>query len=128
MGGLTRPPRRPVEFLGDSLKVVTSWPLQVKKSAGDDLAIVQYGGYPAGCEALPDIGAHVHAIRVRHDKEQYRVIWIAQLCETIFVLHAFHKKSKRGKETPKSDKDLAKDRLKALRQRLLQAPASSRRH
>jgi phage-related protein len=33
----------------------------------------------------------------------------------IYVLHAFQKKSKRGKETPKPDIDLIKARLKVAR-------------
>jgi hypothetical protein len=35
--------------------------------------------------------------------------------EAVFVLHVFQKKATRGRETPKPDLDLIKDRLKAAR-------------
>lgn len=105
-----------VKWLGDSLKEVQGWPSGAQDSAGLTLTAVQYGAYPEGCEPLPDIGSNVHAIRTRQGKEQYRIIWLAKMEDYVYVLHAFHKKSKSGIATPKADKDLAKDRLKTLQQ------------
>jgi phage-related protein len=119
---------RNVEWLGDSRKVVRGWPKTVKSRVGDDLAVVQLGEYPDGCEALPDIGANVHAIRLRSGKEQYRVLWIAKLDESVYVIHAFHKKSKSGIATPKKEKELAKERLKGLKASLAKERAATRRN
>jgi phage-related protein len=91
---------RQVDWLGDSRKTVKGWPKKVRSDVGDDLAVVQLGQYPDGCEPLSDVGKDVHAIRVRVGKEQYRVLWIAKLSDVIYVLHAFHKKSKSGIATP----------------------------
>ncbi len=96
--------QRDIEWLGDSRKRVRAWPKEVRVQAGSDLTVVQLGEYPAGCEPLPDVGAGVHAIRIRSGKEHYRVLWIATLSEVIYVLHAFHKKSKKGIATPQQDK------------------------
>jgi phage-related protein len=52
---------------------------------------------------------------VRSGKEQYRVIWLAKIENSVYVLHAFHKKSKHGIETPKHEKDIAEQRLKELK-------------
>jgi phage-related protein len=116
----------PVEWLGDSRDRVRNWPKDVKCSVGDDLAVVQLGEYPHGCEPLPDVGKDVHCIRVRSGKEQYRVVWLAKIEATVYVLHAFHKKSKRGIETPKHEKEIAKDRLKALKIEIANRPQNQR--
>lgn len=86
----------------------------MKVKVGDDLTVVQLGEFPDGCEPLKDIGSNVHALRIKDGKEQYRVIWIAKLEEAVYVLHAFHKKAKKGIATPDADKQVAKDRLRNL--------------
>jgi phage-related protein len=43
---------------------------------------------------------------------------VTKLADCIYVLHAFHKKSKTGIETPKEEIDLAKKRCKELVQSL----------
>lgn len=42
----------------------------------------------------------------------YRAVYTVRLEESIFVLHCFQKKSKRGIETPKEDMDIIRARLK----------------
>lgn len=113
---------KPVEWLGDSRKKVRSWPKAVREMVGDDLTIVQLGQYPAGCEALPDVGKDVHCIRVRSGKEHYRLIWLAKIESAVYVLHAFHKKSKQGIETPKQEKELAARRLTNLQTEIARRP------
>ena len=119
------PPLRKVDWLGDSRKRVSAWPKDVRVQIGEDLMVVQLGEYPHGCEAMPELGNGVHAIRAKLGKEHYRVMWIATLAEAVYVLHAFHKKSKKGVATPKGDVDLAKKRLKDVRA-LLSASAPER--
>jgi phage-related protein len=113
---------KPIEWCGNSRKIVRSWPKAVKEMVGEDLTVLQLGEYPPGCEALSDVGSDVHCIRVRSGKEQYRVIWLAKMENSVYVLHAFHKKSKKGIETPKHEKDVAKQRLKELKADIAQRP------
>jgi phage-related protein len=42
----------------------------------------------------------------------YRAVYTVKFEEVVYVLHAFQKKSKKGRETPKSDIDLIRSRLK----------------
>lgn len=42
--------------------------------------------------------------------------FMLQLADEIWVIHAFHKKSKHGFKTPKHEIDLVKDRLKKLKE------------
>ena len=64
---------------------------------------------------MSSIGSGVREIRVKEESGAYRVIYVANLKNAIYVLHCFVKKSER---TPKPDIDLAKDRLRELRRRL----------
>ena len=61
-------------------------------------------------KALPVIGRGVQEIRVADNKEAYRVIYVASIGTRVWVLHAFHKKSKQGIETQKSDIELVRRR------------------
>jgi phage-related protein len=113
---------KPIEWRGNSRKIVRSWPKAVKEMVGEDLTFIQLGQYPVECEALSDVGKDVHCIRARLGKEQYRVIWLAKIENSVYVLHAFHKKSKQGIETPKHEKDIAEQRLKDLKAEIAQRP------
>ena len=46
-----------------------------------------------------------------HDTNTYRAVYTAQFGEAVYVLHAFQKKSKRGKATPPREIDLIRRRL-----------------
>ncbi|WP_334262130.1 MULTISPECIES: type II toxin-antitoxin system RelE/ParE family toxin [Bradyrhizobium] len=46
------------------------------------------------------------------DGDPFRAVYTVQLKGAIYVLHAFQKKSTKGKKTSESDKDLIRARLK----------------
>ena len=52
-----------------------------------------------------------------HDGDTYRVVYILRLEDSIYVLHAFQKKSKKGIATAQHDVDLIAKRL-ALAERI----------
>jgi phage-related protein len=60
---------------------------------------------------MKTIGAGVREIRIRDAVGAFRVIYTAQLAETVYVLHRFQKKS--GK-TSSQDLDLAGKRFRNL--------------
>ena len=57
-------------------------------------------------------GAGVLEVVEDHDGETYRATYTVRFAHAIYVLHVFHKKSKRGTATPKADIDLIKKRLR----------------
>lgn len=75
---------------------------------------VQLGMNPHNGSSMTDIGSGVSEIRIASRGEAYRVIYVASIGSRVYVLHAFHKKSKSGKETPQNEKSLAKQRYKEL--------------
>lgn len=100
-----------VEFLGDSLKAISSFPKGARQDAGRQLAKVQKGNRPDDFKPMTDIGKGVEEIRVRDESGIYRVIYTARLADAIYVLHAFQKKTMR---TSSQDMEIATRRFKQL--------------
>jgi len=61
-------------------------------------------------------GATVIEIFEDHDRNTYRAMYTVKIGSKLYVLHAFQKKSKKGIETPKSDIDVIKARLKRAKE------------
>ncbi len=65
---------------------------------------------------LKGIGSGVFEVVVRYETDTYRAVYAVKIGETVYVLHVFMKKSKRGIKTPQRDIDLIKQRLKIAQQ------------
>ena len=48
--------------------------------------------------------------------DTYRAVYTVQFADAVYVLHAFQKKSKKGVETPNSEIELVKARLKLAKE------------
>lgn len=102
-----------LEFLGRSLEDLRSFPRETQREAGFQLDRVQRGLEPSDSKPMPGIGSGVREIRIRDSTGAYRVVYIAKLADTIYVLHYFKKKTQR---TRQSDIDLAQQRSRDLLQ------------
>jgi phage-related protein len=100
-----------IQFLGDSLKSLREFPEDAKHDVGYQLDKVQRGEQPDDFKPMPTIGKGVEEIRVRDDSGIYRVIYTARLADTVYVLHAFQKKTQ---TTAKRDIALASKRYAEL--------------
>ena len=58
-------------------------------------------------------------IAVRYRSDAWRVVYVAELAGSLWVVHAFQKKSKTGIKTPKFEIDLVKTRLRRLKRELM---------
>jgi phage-related protein len=105
---------KPVVFLGDSLDRLRDFPERARRDAGFQLERVQRGLDPDDWKPMKTIGSGVREIRVREASGAYRVVYVANLVESIYVLHAFQKKSQR---TAAIDIALAQLRFRELRRR-----------
>ncbi|BDQ35914.1 hypothetical protein SYK_06790 [Pseudodesulfovibrio nedwellii] len=97
---------RKVFWVGSSLKDLKELGKDVSIEMGAALSEVQNGRSPENVVSFKEGGSGVMEIRVSIDKETYRTMYVAKLKKGIYVLHAFHKKSSKGKATP--PKDVAK--------------------
>ena len=57
-------------------------------------------------------GAGVLEIVEDHQTNTYRAVYTVKFADSVYVLHAFQKKSKKGRGTLKTDIDLIRRRLK----------------
>ena len=51
-----------------------------------------------------------------HRGDTFRAMYTVRHAGTVYVLHAFQKKSKTGRETPRPDRELIKHRLREAEQ------------
>ena len=103
---------RPVKWMGDSLKQIKAMPEEVQKTIGWQLQQAQVGDTPGLAKSFKGVGSGVFEIRKSYETDTYRTIYAVQIGESIYVLHAFQKKAKKGIATPKKDVDLIKKRYK----------------
>jgi phage-related protein len=99
--------------VGSSLTDLRAFPLTARREAGYQLYRVQHGLEPSDWKPLRTVGPGVREIRIQ-EEGQYRVIYVAKTVDALYVLHAFRKKSRK---TPKRDLEIAKRRLKRIREK-----------
>lgn len=104
-----------VEFLGCSLDDLRAFPSGARRVCGYQIEKVQLGREPDDWKPMGGVGPGVREIRVRSDDGAYRVMVVASFADAVYVLHCFQKKSQK---TAKSDLDLARNRLRKLRESL----------
>jgi phage-related protein len=103
----------PLEFIGTSKDDLSSFPLKVKQDIGFALRVAQKGDKHPAAKPLKGFGgAGVLEIISDFDGSTFRAVYTVRLKGTIYVLHAFQKKAKKGIATPKSEIDKIKARLK----------------
>lgn len=99
---------KPIEFLGDSLERLCSFPRDARHDAGYQLELVQRGEQPNDFKPMPGIGKGVEELRIRDQSGAYRVIYMARRPDAVCVLHAFKKKTQ---TTSRRDIEVAKQRF-----------------
>lgn len=100
-----------ITFLGNSLAMLRGFPESARKQCGVQLHMVQQGLEPDNWKPMSSIGPGVREIRIRDVSGAFRIIYVTKIGDTIFVLHAFQKKTR---QTAKRDLDIAASRLKKL--------------
>lgn len=81
-----------ITWLGNSHAIVKEYPGSVKQEIGYNLDKVQRGLDPYDWKPMSSVGHGVKEIRI-HEANQYRVLYVAKFEESIYVLHAFVKKT-----------------------------------
>jgi phage-related protein len=92
------------------------FPARVQDTFGFELFLVQTGQHPPSAKPLKGLGTGIVELVVDFDGDTFRSVYTVRFRESVYVLHAFKKKSKRGSKTPQSDIELIKRRLRAAEQ------------
>jgi phage-related protein len=104
-----------LNWLADSRSKVKSFPASVQDDIGYALYVAQLGGLSSKAKPLHGLGSDVMEIASNDASGTYRAIFTVSIGESIYVVHAFQKKSKSGIATPKSEIAIIRQRLKQLR-------------
>jgi phage-related protein len=100
----------------DSLDVLKLWPRDVQRDIGLSLRKIQEGERPSlPTRPMQLIGQGVFELKTADEATWYRVVYLARIENTIFVLDSFNKKSRK---TERNDLKRARARLSNVRQRL----------
>jgi phage-related protein len=100
-----------IEFLGDSLAEIRSFPEGVRREAGVQLHKLQLGLEPNDWKPMNSVGPGVREIRIRDETGAFRVLYVTHVGASIVVLHAFQKKTQK---TERRHLDLAASRLRQV--------------
>jgi phage-related protein len=93
------------------------FPEAVQDHIGYALYVAQRGGKHRDAKTLSDFGgAGIVEIVKDHRGDTFRAVYTLRYAGTVFVLHAFQKKSKTGRATPRRDMELIQQRLREAEQ------------
>ena len=105
------PDEKQIIWIGSSLKDLRAMSEDVQDIIGFALGRVQQNKPHPSIKPLKGLPG-VQEIRANVDTDTYRAVYAVNLGDTIYMLHVFQKKSKRGGETPKPDMDVIRARLR----------------
>jgi phage-related protein len=122
---MVQPTRAILQWEGDSLEVLKEWPRIVQHAFGASLMRLQDGQRSAlRTRPMQSIGQDVFELKTADEAAWYRVIYLARIGDTIYVLDSFTKKSRK---TEKNDLNRSKVRLTQVNRRLQEERTNAKR-
>src|ERR1700683_3571329 len=116
MASNEEPQQAELHFEGDSLEVLSSFPDEIKRAFGFSLRQLQIGRQPTSAtRSMASIGPGIFELKEADERTWYRTIYLSKIGNVIHVLHCFEKDSR---NTDRRDIEIARNRLKIVRQRL----------
>jgi len=104
-------PLRPLLWVASSKRDYDQFPARVQETMGFELFLAQTGQHPPSAKLLRGLGSGTVELIEDFAGDTYRAVYTVRFAAAIYILHAFKKKSKRGRKTPQSDIDLIRRRL-----------------
>jgi len=103
---------RPIVWVGSSRRDLREFPRVVRRDIGRALYAAQEGETDPATKPMHGFsGSSVVEITAHHRGDTWRTVYTVRFAESIYVLHAFQKKSKSGISTPKREMELIRQRL-----------------
>ena len=109
---------RPIGWIRAAQKAYLAFPPAVRDRVNTALTIAAQGSKTDIAKPMKGLGPGVMETAVRHRGNSWRVVYVREIAGTLWVIHAFQKKSKKGVQTPKSEIDLIRARLNRLKEQL----------
>ena len=103
---------KPVRWVGNSIDRVRGFPPEVRRDIGSALYDVQKGDTPKSAKPYHGVGSGVYEIVTDFKTNTYRTVYAVKIGAHVYVLHAFQKKSPKGRKVARTDEDLIRRRYK----------------
>ncbi len=108
------PSLKPVVWVGSSRDDLREFPEAVQDHMGYALYVAQRGGMHPDAKTLSGFGsAGILEVISDFRGDAFRAVYTVRYAGAVYVLHAFQKKSKTGRKTPRRDIELIRERLRA---------------
>jgi phage-related protein len=107
---------KPLDWVGSSKQDFLAFPTPVQHEIGNALGLAQFGGKHPRAKPWKGEGPGVFEVVDDFDSDTYRAVYTVRFRHVVYVLHAFQKKSPRGKRTARIDVELIARRLRVARQ------------
>ncbi len=101
---------RPISWIKAARKDFDTFPESAQLEIERALTVAAEGGKADIAKPMKGLGSGVFEIALAYRGDAYRA--------DLWVIHAFQKKSKKGRETPQSEIDLIRERIKRLKEAL----------
>ena len=102
---------KPLLWVGSSREDLLRFPERVKDDIGAALSVAQFGGKHPSAKPWKGEGSGVLEIVDDDGGDTYRAVYTVRFAQAVYVLHAFQKKSPRGRKTSLRDVQLISWRL-----------------
>jgi phage-related protein len=120
-----RQQRAEIDFRGDSLEVLSSFPIAVKATFGYNLRRLQNGeDLLCNWRPMSSVGSGVVELKEQDARTWYRLMYLTQVEGVIYVLHCFEKNSAK---TDRRDLEIVQKRLSEVRSEIVRNRAKSRK-
>ncbi|WP_086937207.1 type II toxin-antitoxin system RelE/ParE family toxin [Pseudomonas putida] len=83
---------KPIQWVGNSKEDLKGFPPIARQRAGYQLELIQDGEEPADWKPVENVGQGVREIRIKCRDGAFRVFYVINRPEAIYVLHAFRDK------------------------------------
>lgn len=111
------PALKPLFWVGSSRNDLREFPEPVQDHMGYALYTAQRGGKHRDTKALSGFGgAGILEVISDFRGDTFRAVYTVRFAGAVYVLHAFQKKSKSGRQTPRRDIEMIKQRLREAEQ------------
>ena len=109
---------RPISWIKAARKSFDAFPEGARERIAQALMIAAEEGKADIAKPLAGLGTGIFEIALAYRSDAYRAVYIVQIGQAIWVVHAFQKKSRTGIKTPKSEIDLIRKRIVRLKEML----------
>jgi phage-related protein len=107
---------RRISWIKAARKAFEDFPADAQLQVQRALTVAAEGRKADIAKPMKGLGSGVYEIALRFRTDAYRAVYVVNMGEDVWVIHAFQKKSKTGIKTPQPEIDLIRERIKRLKE------------